>query len=264
MQIDWLTVTAQIVNFLVLVWLLQRFLYRPITNAMAQREERIAARLSEARAARAEVTAEAERLRRAQDSLETSRSAILDEARQEAAALRARLEDDIRTEMEGRRKTWQAHLSEERNAITDQLRQRAGHQVIDIVGRILRDYAGSDLATEAAGTFSERLADLDAETRQKLIDAARRATGPARIDSSMTLKPGARSRVTRAIHDTILAGIDVDYHEDDSLILGVRLTIGEQTVEWSAARFLHRLETMLDEVIEDGRHARKMPATARG
>ena len=41
MQIDWLTVAAQIVNFLVLVWLLQRFLYKPITNAMHRREERI-------------------------------------------------------------------------------------------------------------------------------------------------------------------------------------------------------------------------------
>ena len=49
MQIDWLTVAAQIVNFLVLVWLLQRFLYRPITEAMARREERIESRLSEAK-----------------------------------------------------------------------------------------------------------------------------------------------------------------------------------------------------------------------
>ena len=46
MQIDWLTVAAQIVNFLVLVWLLQRFLYRPIVSAMAERENRIETRLT--------------------------------------------------------------------------------------------------------------------------------------------------------------------------------------------------------------------------
>ena len=50
MQIDWLTVAAQIVNFLVLVWLLQRFLYGPITRAMARRETRIEDRLADARA----------------------------------------------------------------------------------------------------------------------------------------------------------------------------------------------------------------------
>ena len=53
MQIDWLTVAAQIINFLVLIWLLQRFLYRPITNAMARREARIEERLSDAKPAAA-------------------------------------------------------------------------------------------------------------------------------------------------------------------------------------------------------------------
>ena len=44
MQIDWITVAAQIVNFLILVWLLQHFLYGPITRAMQRREQRIAER----------------------------------------------------------------------------------------------------------------------------------------------------------------------------------------------------------------------------
>jgi F-type H+-transporting ATPase subunit b len=255
MQIDWLTVAAQIVNFLVLVWLLQRFLYRPITRAMARREERIETRLSEAKAAREEVEAQAGRLREQQQALEASREELLSEARQEADAVRARLEDDVRKEMEARRKTWQDHLEDEREAFATRLRQRAGHQVIDIVGRVLRDYAGSDLAGQVAGTFADRLASLDAEERDKLKQAAGRAEGPARVESSVALKPGPRSRITRAIHACVARDIDVEYHEDADLLLGIRLTIGEQTVEWSAARFLHRLEPTLDEVIEgSGRH----------
>lgn len=255
MQIDWLTVAAQIVNFLVLVWLLQRFLYRPITNAMAQREKRIESRLSEAKAAREEVEAEAGLLREQQQALEASREEVLSEARHEAGALRTRLEDDIREEMETRRKTWEDHLEDEREAFAARLRQRAGHQVIDIVGRVLRDYAGSDLAGQVAGTFVDRLADLEAEDRDKLVAAASRAEGPVRLESSFTLKPGARSQITRAIHEFIAPDLEVEYQEDDDLLLGVRLTIGEQTVEWSATRFLSRLETTLDEVIEgSGRH----------
>ena len=69
MQIDWLTVAAQIVNFLVLIWLLQRFLYRPITNAMARREARIEERLSDARTRRKEAEEEAEDLRNSARSL---------------------------------------------------------------------------------------------------------------------------------------------------------------------------------------------------
>ncbi len=255
MQIDWLTVAAQIVNFLVLVWLLQRFLYRPITNAMARREVRIESRLAEAKDARAEVEAEAERLREKREETEASREEMLSEARQEAADLRKELEDDLRKAMEARRKTWEDHLEDERDDFAARLRQRAGHQVVDIVGRVLKDYAGSDLAGQVAGTFADRLADLDDGARDKLTTAAERADGPVRVESSLTLKPGARSKITRAIHEFIAPDLEVEYQEDDDLLLGVRLTIGEQTVEWSATRFLSRLETTLDEVIEgSGRH----------
>ena len=48
MQIDWLTVSAQLINFLVLVWLLKRFLYRPVMDAMQRREQHIAARIGAA------------------------------------------------------------------------------------------------------------------------------------------------------------------------------------------------------------------------
>ncbi len=263
MQIDWLTVAAQIVNFLVLVWLLQRFLYRPITDAMARREERIESRLSEAKAAREEVEAEASRLREQQRALEDSREEVLGEARQEAAALRDRLEDDIREEMEARRATWQDHLEDEREAFAAQLQERAGRQVIEIVGRVLEDYVGSDLASQLAGTFADRLAGLEAEDRDKLKQAAAHAEGPARVESSVAIKTASRSQITRAIHETVAPEIEVEYAEDADLLVGVRLTIGEQTVEWSATRFLNRLETTLDEVIEgSGRHRpRPAPAT---
>ena len=91
MQIDWITVAAQIAYFLVLVWLLQRFLYRPITRAMARREEEIEKRLAEAKEARKDAEDEAETLRGKQSDLKDEKDQILDDARQEAESLRERL-----------------------------------------------------------------------------------------------------------------------------------------------------------------------------
>jgi F-type H+-transporting ATPase subunit b len=266
MEIDWLTVAAQIVNFLVLVWLLQRFLYRPITEAMARREDRIEARLAEARDARARVEAEAERLRETQEALDASREKVLRAARQEANDLRREMETDLRKEMEARRKTWEDHLQDARDDFAARLQQRAGHQVVDIVSRVLKDYAGSDLAAQVAGTFVDRLASLDEEARDKLKAAAGRAGGPVRVESSVLLEPAARRRITRAIHDHIAPDIEVAYGEDHNLVIGVRLTAGEQTVEWSATRFLGRLETTLDEVIDGSgrRHAEHRQVSAEG
>jgi F-type H+-transporting ATPase subunit b len=52
MLIDWFTVGAQVVNFLILVWLMKRFLYKPILHAIDAREKRIAKELADADAKR--------------------------------------------------------------------------------------------------------------------------------------------------------------------------------------------------------------------
>ena len=176
MQVDWITVAAQIANFLVLVWLLQRFLYRPITRAMARREEEIKKRLAEAKEARKDAEEEAETLRCKQTDLEGEKDQILDNARQEAQSVRARLEDDIRKDMEARREIWRTRLEEERAGFASTLQRRAGHQVIAITEQILHEYARADLAGELATGFIARLEDLEDDRRDKLAIAASRFT----------------------------------------------------------------------------------------
>lgn len=252
MQIDWLTVAAQIVNFLVLVWLLKRFLYAPITDAMRRREERIEERLKEARTAREEAEDEAKRLRRKQDELEAEKDQILDDAREEARNLRGRLEEDVRAEMEEKRKAWRDHLAEERDAFAAALQRQAGQQVLEITRRVLADYADSDLTDRVVSTFVQRLNGLDAETRKKMTEAASQEDEAARVETGAPIDSAAKSKITRAIHEVLSTDVDVDYAEDGELVLGVRLTIGDYTVEWSAVRYLDRLHTELGELIEAG------------
>mgnify|MGYP001814680557 CR=1 FL=1 len=264
MQIDWITVVAQIVNFLVLVWLLQRFLYRPITEAMKRREETIERRLAEAKSARKEAEYQAESLRRLQQELEASRDRTLEAAREEADALRGRLEAELRADMEGRRETWRKHLGEERADFATALRRRAGHEVIAITEQVLRDYAQADLVERLADGFVARLDDLDNDTREKLSEAAVRAHDPIIIETNAALNSGSRDRIACGVHEALATDIAVDFRQDENLVLGIRLTIGEQTLEWSAARYLRRLDSALDEMIAVGAPARIQASGAAG
>jgi len=253
-QIDWLTVAAQIVNFLVLVWLLQRFLYRPITDAIGRREQRIADRLNEARAARGAAEEEAETFRRRQQELEERKEDILSSARDEARALRDRMEDEVRKEVEEKRAAWRDHLDAERAALLSALQRRAGHRILDITGRILSEYADTGISERAVATFAERLATLDPQTRDRLAEAASEAQ-TAMVETGAALSGAAKGRITRALREALSAEIDVEYREDDGIVIGARLTIGDVTAEWSAARYLDRLRVELDEVIDAGSHA---------
>ena len=48
MLIDWFTVIAQIINFIVLVWLLKRFLFKPVLKAVEERQTKVSQQISEA------------------------------------------------------------------------------------------------------------------------------------------------------------------------------------------------------------------------
>lgn len=252
MQIDWLTVTAQIINFLVLVWLLKRFLYEPINSAMRRRELGIAERMSEAKAAREVAESEAEALKRKSEELEASKEEILAAAQRQAAELRAQLEAEIREEMEEKRHAWHEHLAEEREDFISSLRRQAGQKILQITERVLAEYAESELSEQVVANFTRRLKTLAPQTREKMAAAAARGGAVAIVHTGAAIDGAGKSRVTRAIHDVLSTAIDVEYHEDPTMVLGVRLSIGDQTAEWSAVRYLERLGVELGEIIEAG------------
>src|SRR5512133_960681 len=96
MLIDWFTVLAQVVNFLILVWLLKRFLYRPILDAIDAREKRIAKELADADAKKAEAQKERDAFWHKNEAFDRERAALFGKVTDEAKAERQRLLDDAR------------------------------------------------------------------------------------------------------------------------------------------------------------------------
>src|SRR5665811_1288851 len=96
MLIDWFTVGAQALNFLVLVWLMKRFLYKPILHAIDEREKRIAAELANADAKEAKAQKERDEFQHKNEEFDQQRAALLKKATEEAQAERQRLLDEAR------------------------------------------------------------------------------------------------------------------------------------------------------------------------
>ncbi len=183
MQIDWVTVAAQIVNFLVLVWLLHRVLYRPLTRALKAREEEVQRSLRDAEAARETAEIEAEAHRVAVRELEDTRLARLAAAEEEAVAQRAEITKMARGELAERRAAWQAQLEDEKAAFLDRLRRRAGEAFVTLARRALADMADEDLVDRIAHVFARRLSALDPEEQEHLKSAAGGEDAPLVLSS---------------------------------------------------------------------------------
>ena len=250
MQIDWITVAAQIANFLVLVWLLSRFLYGPITRAMQAREENIRARLDAAESKRDAADAEAERLRALQAELEARREERLAEVEEEARRKRAALDEELREAARLRRAAWAEELAAERAACLREMRRRSGAHVQDVTRRALDEIAGSDLAPALADRFVGKLRGLDEAALDRLRRTIEDRGGKALVESAPELPAQVRTRVTEALHAVIAPGIEPEYRADGEIGLGMRLTIAEQVVEWSARAWLDEMEEALGDLLE--------------
>jgi F-type H+-transporting ATPase subunit b len=245
MQIDWLTVSAQIVNFLLLVYLLQRFLYRPVTEAMARRERRIAGRLEEAGSREREAEEERRRLADERERLERRREDILAEAKEEARQERERLLDRAREEVEAKRREWRRQVDDERETFLGDLRARIGEGVTAAARQALRDLADAELEARVIDVFLGRLEGLDEATR----DALGQAGEPVAIASSFPLEPATRSRLTRAVHKHLAPDAEVEYRESRELLCGIELDAGGRRLGWSLADYLEQLGRRVEDAL---------------
>ena len=125
MLIDWFTVIAQVVNFLILVWLLKHFLYRPILDAIDTREKRIAKELADADAKKAEAQKERDAFQRRNEAFDQQRAALLSKATDEAKAERQRLLDEARQAADTLSAKRMETLRSEQQSLSEALIRRA-------------------------------------------------------------------------------------------------------------------------------------------
>lgn len=262
MNIDWITVSAQIVNFLILVWLLKLFLYQPVLRAMERREQRIGQRLTEAQEREQQAGDSAEQYRKKTEELEAQRHGILEQAGQEAERQKRQWLEEAREEVARTRADWQRQAGQEKAEFLAALRRRAAREVQAIAGRALADLADADLEQHSVHKFIEQLHSLDGETRRALA-AARE---PVRIISAFALDATARAALTRAIHEILSADIEVEYSESPELLCGIELTRGGRRLGWNMKGYLDDLAERTEEAFGPVEQvaAETQPRPARG
>ena len=242
MQIDWVTVIAQIINFFVLVWLLHRFLYHPITTAMQRRSARINEQFAEAQSQRTLAEVEIQKFRRMQAELDAERDMLLAEARQGATELRNKLELEARQSLQAQREAWMQQLGEEREAFLTDVRAGALRHIHEVTRAALSVLADSELESEIANRFIHELAKIPHQEAREIAQAAINSGAALAIESGCELPSAVRTRLTKALHEVLSPQLDVHYSTSDDLLLGVRLRAGAKTLEWALSNYLDQLE----------------------
>jgi F-type H+-transporting ATPase subunit b len=246
MSIDWLTVGAQVINFLILVYLLHRFLYHPIINAMDRREERIARRMEEADERESEAEEAARVYREKQEALEQERQQRLDAAEEEAEARRQELLTEAREEVREARRQWESDLAREQEELRRGMRRAAVEAVARITRRVLADLADADLEARMVDRFLERLADLDEEERTAL-----RRSGHLTVQTAFPLGDRLRETVRQGLEEQLRPDPEarIAFETTDHLVCGIEVSGAGRKAGWSVDQYLADLEETLEKVL---------------
>lgn len=243
MAIDWITVSAQIVNFLILVLLLKRFLYQPVMRAMDRREQRIANRLNDAQEREQQANEKEQRYQDKQNELEQTRDHILHKAEEEAERKKKQMLDEAREEVAKTRTHWQRQVSDEKAEFLDSLRHQVADAIQSLARKALDDLADTDLEQRIVQVFITQLTSLDSETRKAMLQTDE----TVRISSTFELDSAVRGQLTRTIHEHLADGIDVNYTQSPELLCGIELSCAGRRLSWNLADYLEELTTRIEE-----------------
>jgi F-type H+-transporting ATPase subunit b len=250
MLIDWFTVGAQALNFLVLAWLLRRFLYHPVLDAVDARERRVAAELADADAKRAAAAAQGEAFRRKNEDFDRQRAALMAAAAAEAHAERRRLLDEARQAADAVSRRRAEALGSEARRLGDALARRTREEVFAIARKALADLASATLEERCVEAFARRLREMDAPEKATLGAALKSAAGSAVVRSAFELPAAQRAALQGLLNETFAAEISLRFLTEPDLVAGIELSAGGQKLAWSIAAYLASLEQRVGELLK--------------
>jgi F-type H+-transporting ATPase subunit b len=234
--INWFTVFAQIINFLILVFLLKKFLYGPIIKAMAERERKMAEALESARQAEEEARRRSLKLEEENRSFTASKERLMDEARKNIEAWREDRLKNTRDEVEKMREIWIDTLNREKQDFLDKLKSQIVNQVVRISQKALTDLADDDLENRVINVFLEHMENP--EHRSEL----EKASGMMRITTGFELEEKASDQIGERLAKWFPQAREFEFEYNESLGIGLEILIGDRKMEWNLGNYLVNLE----------------------
>lgn len=242
-RVDWITVAAQLINFLVLVWLLKKFLYQPVLDAMQARQERINESLEQARRQAEEGARLASQLRDEQSAYEAERTQRLNTMREEVAAERHALMQTLRDERDAYDRQWRRQAQRDIEESDTRLRQSLAAEAATIASRAVADLADVDLQTHVIRRFADRLQRLDESQQQGLLDS-----GGLTVLTALPLGDAQRDLVVSTLRDLVAAeseAPEVAFHVDDTIGMGISVRSTDFEVGWNLREYMDQLQSHL-------------------
>jgi F-type H+-transporting ATPase subunit b len=249
MLIDWFTVGAQAINFIILIWLMKHFLYKPILKSIETREKLIAQELADAALKEAEAKKSLEQFQQKKQELEQQRAAILSSATEAAKVAGAKLLDTARKQSDALRSERLENLRNEMHDLSQSIESKVDQEVFQLARKVLRDLADTSLEGLMFEVFTKHLREINGRTKETLAAALHNGNGQCVIRSAFELSANQKANLQNVLNESFSADVPLRYETDTKLISGIELIGCGQKLVWCVDDYLGSLKDGLDEIL---------------
>lgn len=250
-MIDWFTVVAQVINFLILVGLLKYFLYGRIMNAIENRDKEIVAQRDQAEQYIEKSKAELELAKETNRRLDQQKDELLAAVGADVEVFRKQQIEKVRVEIDGTQTRWADSIREEQDAFLLELSKRTSDSVCSIARQALNDLAGVTLENQIVSRFLDSVRSLGAKERQLLIHALASVNQIAVVQTTHELTNDLKSSLVTDLEQELQIKLDVRFETIDDLECGIAFQTNSHKLGWNLRDYMIELENDLRTMIEE-------------
>jgi F-type H+-transporting ATPase subunit b len=226
LELNWSTVVLEILNFLVLVWILKRFLYQPVLDVIARRRAGIEKTLADAEARHAEAVSLQEQYEGRLAEWNRERQQAREALSRELEAERSRKLAELHTDLEQEREKGRVAGAHRQADAMRRLEETALLQGTRFTTRLLQAASGPELEARLVDIAIKGLTELPAERVTSLRNSYGKPLEAIRVASAFPLADDQRQRLGQALANIAGEEIPQHYEQDSALLAGLRISIG--------------------------------------
>jgi len=242
MKINWFTLIAQVINFLVLMWLLKRYLYKPILKAIDERENKILEQLKDAEAKKTEAEKERDEFDQKNKIFDKKKAEMMQKVISETNAEEQKLKEKVRDEVNSLKTKLERAVLYEQEKRDDEITQKIEKEVLAITRKALADLSSVSLEEQSVNTFIHNIKALSEDEKKGILSEIKSGTDPILIESAFELPSKLKLAIEKSISAILGTTCQFEFKTLSELISGIQLTANGYRLSWNVSAYLNSFE----------------------
>lgn len=226
MELNWSTFILEIINFLILVWILKRFLYKPVMDAIAARRAGIEREMHVANEIEQQAQTLKDQYERRLEDWEQEKQSAREQLHTEIEQERTRLNAELQKSLQQEQQKAQVLAEQQEQERQHHFEQLAMQNSLRFTSKLLGELAGAELEARLVDRLLTQLQALPAKQRDRLNQALVSGELSARVQTAYPLSDSQREQIQQALRDLSQRPLRCTFEQDTGLLAGARIELG--------------------------------------